>query len=336
MTLFKHRLALIFSCFTMIILLLDPTTAGFGGISGIRLCTDSVIPSLFPFIFICNYFNGNLSTLHTPFNRFLEKILHIPSDLESTLLLSFLGGYPVGAQTVADMYHDRILSKRSAEIYLGYFSNAGPAFIFGVAGMLFTAEYVCWILWMLQIISALITGILLPSPGDTDGSRTKCGNLSLVSALQKSLKICASISGWIILFRILLGYTDKYLLRKCSISSVILSGLLELSNGCLNLSDVSSEPLRFVLCAVFLSAGGLCIVLQTASVTKELGLGLYIPGKLIQTSVCLLLSIPLSYILFPHQQLPMLWIMPILIFCVCTIAVCTHRCRKKVWNSCKN
>lgn len=65
-------------------------------------------------------------------------------------------------------------------------------------------------------------------------------------------------------------------------ASVLIAGLLELSNGCWALNTIQSEQLRFVLCCGMLSFGGLCVAMQTASVIGQIPLDYYLAGKALQ------------------------------------------------------
>ena len=73
-------------------------------------------------------------------------------------------------------------------------------------------------------------------------------------------------------------------------AQIALMGFLELTNGCCGLALIADVRLRFVLCSGILSFGGICVLLQTASVTKGLSLSGYLKGKLMQTVFSLLLS----------------------------------------------
>ena len=78
-------------------------------------------------------------------------------------------------------------------------------------------------------------------------------------------------------------------------------GLLELSNGCCELLSVSDVALRFVICSGLLSFGGLCVTMQTVSVTPGLSLRDYFLGKLLQTAFSVLLAgAVVSGTLFPY------------------------------------
>ena len=65
--------------------------------------------------------------------------------------------------------------------------------------------------------------------------------------------------------------------------------MTELANGCYELELVGSSGLRFVLVSCLLAFGGLCVSMQTISVTGKLGIGLYFPGKVLQC--CISISI---------------------------------------------
>ena len=72
--------------------------------------------------------------------------------------------------------------------------------------------------------------------------------------------------------------------------SVILIGILELTNGCVSLQKIPDGALRTVLCAGMLSFGGLCVHMQTMSILQGLSTKKYWEGKLIQTTCSLLMA----------------------------------------------
>lgn len=316
----------------LILLILDNKTAVIGTADGITLCINTIIPSLFPFFFITTYLNASLLGMHIPGFSFLSNLMHIPKGGESLLLLGLIGGYPVGAQVIADSCAQGCLDRRTAHILLGYCSNAGPAFIFGITSVLFSSAWVPWCLWLIHICSALLTGYLLPKPSVTEIGLDKKNNISVVQALQKSIRICASVCGWIILFKMLLIYIYKWIPQLDENGlTVYITGILELSNGCINLTHMVSEAHRFILVSGFLAFGGLCVMLQTVSATQTIGLGLYIQGKIIQTAISLILSIVTTSIFF-YRNIPYHNTLIIVIACIAIIFVTIKICRKKFWN----
>ena len=96
-------------------------------------------------------------------------------------------------------------------------------------------------------------------------------------------------------------------------------GLLELANSCCSMELVASCGMRFVLTSAVLAFGGVCVAMQTASVTDRLGMGMYLPGKLLQTCISIFLSMIIQWLAFPASDKvalsPVLVIsIPILIF----------------------
>ena len=291
----KHRIVVFLLTIAFLMLILDSKTSSQGAAEGIGLCIKVVIPSLFPFLFLSACLTGNnlfpkLPSLHR---------LGVPKGAESIFLLGLLGGYPVGAQMIRDNYQKGILTKQTAQRLLGFCNNPGPAFAFGMLSPLFTVSAAPWCLWGIIILSAIITGLLLPGKTEEISAVKQITGISLPAALNKSTRSMGLICGWVILFRVFFSIAENILLKRLpQIVRICFVGLMELTNGCVTLSTIPSEPLRFVLCAAFLSFGGLCVAMQTGSCTQELGLGMYFPGKLLQTFISILLASGVSFLIF--------------------------------------
>lgn len=273
------------------LLILDSKAALTGAQHGVELCIQTVIPSLFPFflfsILLTSSLMGRQLTILRPISRFCR----IPEGAESILIAGFLGGYPVGAQCISRALDANQLSSSDARRLLGFCNNCGPAFLFGMAGALFENWWTPWLLWLIHIIGALCVGAIIP------GRPVKCraqymSAVSPVHALTKSVHIMAGVCGWVVLFRVLITFLNRWILwylpPECQVA---ISGLLELSNGCVGLYELKSLSLRFILCAGFLGFGGLCVTMQTLSVVSEkLDKRLYFPGKALHCCISLCLA----------------------------------------------
>lgn len=291
------------SAIAMLILVIDAKTAFAGANTGVMLCVKTVIPSLFPFFVISIYLNGNMGNWVSAFLRPIGKICRLPEGAETIMLLGLLGGYPVGAKCIHDAYQAGKLKQEDAQRMLGFCSNAGPAFIFGMAGCLFEKPITGWILWLIHIASAVLTGCILPGRSNGYCRYTNTCSTTLAEAVEKSVKTMALICGWIVLFRVIVAFADRWFLWLFpQIGQAVFIGLLELSNGILQLNTLTSEAMRFILAAVFLGFGGVCVAMQTVTVTGVLGSGFYFPGKAIQCSISLLLASLIQWLLFPAGQ----------------------------------
>ena len=114
----------------------------------------------------------------------------------------------------------------------------------------------------------------------------------------------AMICAWVIVFRILITLMDRWLLWCLSDElQLIISGLLELTNGCCRLQEIQSIASRFVIFSVFLSFGGLCVTMQTAGVIDTMGgiLTGYLPAKITQAAINLIISSLLMMAIFPNE-----------------------------------
>lgn len=286
----------------MTVLILDTKTALSGAQSGLELCIRVVIPSLFPFLFVGSMVTGSLLGRQIPLLRPIGRLCRIPAGAEGLMAVGLIGGYPVGAQAVAQAYRDGKLSKIDASRMLGFCSNAGPSFLFGMLAGIFTEPLALWVLWGIHILSAVLTGILLPGGCGASVRPDITPPSSISVTLERTLKTMASICGWVILFRVILSFLQRWFLWAVPNEiDILLSGLLELTNGCCRLELAETEGMRFLIASVLLAFGGLCVGLQTVSVTKGLGTGAYFPGKVLQTIVSFMLAYAAQVLLFPAE-----------------------------------
>lgn len=307
----------------LLILIVDARTALLGAREGIDLCMRSVIPALFPFFILSGILTEALYGKSIPILNGICRLCRIPIGSSGLLAIGMLGGYPVGAKVVAKAYEIGKLSKADAQRLLGFCSNCGPAFLFGIVGSQFDSKHLAWLLWALHIISALAVGILIPGKTDTVFS-ANAGTVTLPQAMKQALHTMAEVCGWVIVMRIVIAFLTRWALWLIPTNAqILLVGLLELTNGCLRLKEISSVAQRFLFASLILGAGGLCVGLQTVSVTKALGTGMYFPGKLLQTSVNSLLCSILLPFLFHRFS----W--QLLLISLCASCISWFICRKK-------
>lgn len=285
----------------MLLLILDAQTALSGAQQGIELCIKTVVPSLFPFFVLSILLTSSLSGRDFRALRPISALCGIPTGCEVLFLIGLLGGYPVGAQSVTQCWKDGRISRKDASRLLGFCSNAGPAFLFGMVASQFPQLWMTWALWGIHILSALTVGFLLPGRSVQTSSVSPAPPVSLSEALDRGLKSIARVCGWVILFRIILCFLQRWFLWRFPIPlQAAFSGILELSNGCCSLMEIDCIGLRFIVCSVILAFGGVCVAMQTLSVTSPLGLGSYFPGKLLQVMVSFNLSYFLQIFAFPE------------------------------------
>ena len=278
------------------ILILDTQTAMLGAKEGLDLCLRTVIPSLFPFFILSGILTSSLLDARVSCLSGLLKHLGIPQSAVSLLGIGFLGGYPVGAQAVANAMKQGALSKTSAKRMIAFCNNAGPSFLFGIVAPAFAQRWACWAIWCILIISSLLVAYFLPEKETDQGRKIATSSLSLPAAMNRALKAMANVCGWVILFRVVIRVFDRWLLWMMpNQPRIMICGILELSNGCAMLRNITSTGSRLIMAALFLSFGGICVPMQTASAVSSAGLSLthYFPGKSLQAA----LSMGFAYLL---------------------------------------
>lgn len=301
----KNPMLLILTCSLGIaVLILDSKTALLAMQSGIQMCLQTTIPALFPMMVLTTLLTSGLIGKKLPLMAPVCKICGIPRGGESLLVTGLIGGYPVGAKCVAQAYRSGSLSRQEARRLLGFCSNAGPAFIFGIAGLMFSDVSVAWWLWGIHIVSSLLVGALLPGKRCRSIRLHDGAGVSLSTALSDCVKTMGSICGWTVWICVVSTFMKRWFLWLLpSFLQAAVLGALELVNGCHSLLLLNQEGARFVLCSMMLSFGGLCVFLQTLTVTRPTGTGMYFPGKVLQSLLSGLIAFGMQFLLFePIQQ----------------------------------
>ena len=193
----------------MLALILDGRTAIDGARQGIELCLRTVIPSLFPFFVLSILLTSSLLGSSLAVLRPLGRLFGMPDGAESLLIPAFLGGYPVGAQNVAAAFRSGQLTKPEAERMLSFCSNAGPAFLFGMAAAMFPRRWMALALWGIHIVGALCAALLIPGKPAATARLTKTSPHSPASALNTAITVMATVCGWVVLFRVLLSFLKR-------------------------------------------------------------------------------------------------------------------------------
>lgn len=281
------------SSLAMMVLILDGKTALLGAQHGVQLCLMTVVPSLFPFFFLTNLLTSSLAGVPSRALRPLGKLFGVPEGTEPLLLAGLLGGYPAGAQCVAESYRAGRISRQDGALLLTFCNQPGPAFLFGMVAFLFPRKWMVWLLWAIVLLSSLVTARFSGGLSERAVALTAKRSRPPLSA---AIRATAAVCGWVVIFRVILAFLSRWLLWLVPTEGrVLLTGLLELTNGCLLLGSVPDIRLRFVLAVVLLTFGGLCVGMQTASLLSGLPLKSYLMGKLLQTAIALAMAMAAAW-----------------------------------------
>ncbi len=283
--------------------------------SGLTLCFNVIIPSLFPF-FVLSTLIVQLGIARY-FGRVLEPVMrplfNVGGACSTAFVLGFIGGYPVGAKTVIALYENGSCTKAEAERLLSFCNNSGPAFIFGVVGAgVFSSSAVGLLLYLAHTLASICVGVIFRRWGvkneksntarlpELPGKRfTIAFTDSVKSAFQTTINIC----GFVIFFTVfikLLFLSGLIPLLSSAIGGIfapfgfdktwaerLLTGFIELTCGVASLQGAAGELSRSMAMAAFmLGWAGLSIHCQVLSFIGDSGLSVrtYIYGKILQAS----------------------------------------------------
>ncbi|MBQ2212344.1 MAG: hypothetical protein II410_05580, partial [Ruminococcus sp.] len=131
-------------CFALMIIV--PEGCKKGAAEGLNLCLGVLVPSLFPFMAAAGL-AVKLGLCRFGGNRF---------PLIPVMLLSLIGGYPVGAKAAAEMYRSGQLSESQAKTAAYCLVCAGPGFLLGFVGSIYGDETVGLIIYTAQAASVVL------------------------------------------------------------------------------------------------------------------------------------------------------------------------------------
>lgn len=287
-------------------LIMAPGEAMEGAKSGLSLCFNVIVPSLFPF-FILSSLVVDLG-LAAQLGRLMEKIMRpvfrVSGSCASALVLGFIGGYPVGARTALQLYQQGLCSKTEAERLLAFCNNSGPAFILGVVGAgIFGDSRVGFLLYLTHALASLLVGLLFRFYGNDESPKNKhhCKPIETVTlpsafigavtrSMQNTLNICAFVVFFSVVLQLLTAY--GVLSAVANVLALfgfepewarrLVAGLLELSSGVSSLSGGGSFTGLVSMAAFMLGWAGLSVHCQVLSFLVDSGLSakVYLAGKL--------------------------------------------------------
>ena len=279
------------------LLLLRPQEAAQAVREGLALCAGTVIPSLFPFFAVISLLLqlGLAETLQGLCGPFMGPLFRMRGVCALPLLAGLLGGYPAGARTAAELFQQGRLSRREAELLLGFCDNCGPAFLLGYvgAGVLGDARAGAY-LYLIHVLSALLAGMVLcrlcpgrdPAlPGGRTAARGVPFPQALTAAGSGAVTATLNTCAFVVLFRVLAALLPPVLPGAAL-------GVLEMVTG---VSALSPGRAGFVWAGAIVGWGGLSVHCQALSAAAPLSFRWHWAGKALQAA----LSAAMAYGVFP-------------------------------------
>jgi len=257
-------------------LLRFPQAAQNGISRGLAVCTDQLIPSLFPFLVLTGFIikSGVGDDITAALTRTVP-CLRSRGQACSILLFSMLGGYPTGGYAITAALQQGTIDSVAARPLLRCAVHAAPAFVIGGVGigMLGSVQAGLW-LWIAHLLSSVL---LWPLWRPLTPAKAPCRRpLPLARAVTDSIReACVTLvgmAGCILTACTALALIDA--LGAAAITSPILRALiavpLEVTTGCLESVACGAQAPFFL--GLALGCGGLSVCGQIASLTAPYNL----------------------------------------------------------------
>lgn len=291
------------------VLIALPQTAAEGVRSGLTLCGQVILPSLFPFFVCSNLFVllGFSARVSARFGGLAARLLRLPPNAGSAFVIGMTGGYPAGAQAVGLLYERGELSRDEAEHALAVCNQAGPSFIFGfLGGAVFAHPGAGALLCGVQLAAAVLTCRLTAKPltaaQRAHSAPQRQAQPDFAAAFSESVRRAGMsaihVCMFVTVFSVLSGYLRLAAGAHLPADAAPLAlGALELSAGCAALRACTLAPVwKLCIASFLLSFGGLSILAQSRAAAADAGLeGRQLPGcKMLQGAIAAALTLLLA------------------------------------------
>ena len=263
---------LFLAVFGITAILMRPQSAILGVLNGLRLCSSTIIPALFPFLVLSKIIlNSPLAFVPGFFLRPYTKLLGISSKkASSALLLGMIGGYISGAAAINYLLDDHEISPRQSELLLCCCVNAGPGFAISAVGTVLLGNSLAgWALFASLCIASLLTGLLMRlllfrNDAALPLSATKkSSSQSIVSMIQSSVTATLMLCGFVTFFSFIVFIVippSADIFWRCFLATG-----LEVGTAC-SFAAQSDLSYKIYFCCAALSFGGLSILLQMRAI----------------------------------------------------------------------
>lgn len=264
-------LIVIFCCVFLIFRYPDAVKSGVN--EGLSICFYTIIPSLFPFMVLSTYIvkSNILSPAYKLFSIPVKVLFRQPAPAISVILMSMIGGFPIGIKMTNDLYTKGQINKNQAQRLCLFCMNAGPAFIITAVGTnMLRSTKAGIIIYSSLCISSFVSGIISSFIAEKEQEKIKSKNdrplqlTSLSASVTDSIQSIFGICAWVVLFSGItmcikeFGFPENIYLYTTS--------FLEVTKGCSLL--VGKAPLPFI--TGIIGFGGICVHCQVLEYLKNI------------------------------------------------------------------
>ncbi|MGL5757179.1 MAG: sporulation integral membrane protein YlbJ [Paraclostridium sp.] len=273
--------------------------------TGFSIWTDTLIPSLLPFIIAANLivklkFVDIIGLVVNPITR---RLFNVSGKSSLVFAISTVSGYPIGAKLASELRQNNEISKYEAQRLVSFCSTSGPLFIVGAVAIgMFNNSSIGYLILFCHYLSSLTVGILFKNYGREfikDNNKSLRLEITKIVTMRKNenkgffvlfgdavfngINTILMVGGFVIVFSVVFKILSIFNVINL-ISSIIylplslfgfskelctsfISGLFEITIGCNQISSITNIPeiIRVSLCSFIIAFSGLSILAQCCS-----------------------------------------------------------------------
>ena len=249
--------------FSAFLLMKFPTVAAQGISDGIDLCLGTLIPTLFPFMIVSTLMIEQRIFDNVPksIQQFSEFVFAVKGSCLAVIILSLIGGLPIGCKITNQLYEKRKISASQGRRMMLFCYCTGPAFTVATVGIfMLSSKNAGYILYASVVLSSLTIGILSRFFEQEDGvylteteyDKKNQFSINLVRSVSDSSKAILNICAWVIIFSCIGKLTEILPINENT--RFFLGCILEVSNG----AYIASGNMPLPIIAGIIGFGGLC------------------------------------------------------------------------------
>ena len=272
------------SVFMLLLFFKRPTETAEWVERGLSVCTQRLIPSLFPFMVVSALLlsSGVGEWLGKIFAKPFGALFGVGSQGAAALLLGWLCGFPIGARSASSLYRDGKISDAEFERIVCISGTPSPAFLINVAGASMLGDRKKGVaLYIICLLSCVTVGIFMKRicgagreyEAPSRNTR-KIGSIAQIftRAVTDSTTGMLCVCGFVVFFSAFVGALDGYItsvIGKTAAADAVF-GFFEITVGLSRITSSSmSAGVVFVMCAMASAWSGLSVHLQVISLCSE-------------------------------------------------------------------
>lgn len=240
--------------------------------NGINLCVTTLVPSLFMFMILSDLIANSkaLYKITRLFEKPFERFAGLPSECIIVLLMSLIGGYPVGAKCTLSLYKSGHISKIQAEKLSLIAVSSGFGFVTNYVSLsLFQNRKIGYTLMISQFAAFIINIILCSFFVKTDIEIRKLNSdtekYTFVDAVTNGTKATINMCAMVILFSGVLKGFEKIFCKNQYLCDVMYA-LCEVTNA----TNILHNKYPLYIISFIIGFGGLCVHFQIFSILREI------------------------------------------------------------------